>query len=81
MELANREGKGGRKITFDCGRAGFYGVSGCTGTVRGTVLVGHWHQMTPNPKPQDHHRVNVDSSTVLQAIDSFCAQQRADQGP
>lgn len=49
------------------------GVTVCSGSVRGTVLVyvGHWHQMTPNPKPQDHHKANVDSCAALQVIDSF----------
>lgn len=37
MELANREGKGGRKITFDCGRAGFYG-QWCDSAVQYGVL-------------------------------------------
>lgn len=62
--------KVGRNITSDCGCAGFYGhwCECCTGTARRTVLAEHRHQMPPNPKPQDHHRADVDSCAALQII-------------
>lgn len=75
MELANREGKGGRKIIFDCGRAGFYGQwcdcvfrfsTGYCFSIRRALASDD-----TNPKPQDHHKANVDSCAALQVIDSF----------
>lgn len=74
MELANWEGqKVGARLSLivDVPGSTASGATVSTGTVRSTVLVGHRHQMPPNPKPQDHHRADVDRCAALQTIDSF----------
>ena len=85
MELANREGqKVGARLSLigDVPASTASGATVSTGTVWSTVLVGHRHQMPPNPKPQDHHRANVDSCAALQTIDSFVRNRgRQNQGP